>query len=54
MGGCFPIMIQIPVLIALYWVLLSSGEMRNAPWIGWIHDLSAPDPFFILPLLRSA
>ena len=54
MGGCFPIMIQIPVFIALYWVLLSSVEMRNAPWIGWIHDLSAPDPFFILPLLMTA
>lgn len=53
MGGCFPIVIQIPVFIALYWVLLSSVEMRNAPWIGWIHDLSAPDPFFILPLLMT-
>ena len=54
MGGCFPIVIQIPVFIALYWVLLSSVEMRNAPWIGWIHDLSSPDPFFILPLLMTA
>ncbi|MDA8446049.1 membrane protein insertase YidC [Paracidovorax valerianellae] len=54
MGGCFPIMIQIPVFIALYWVLLSSVEMRNAPWIGWIRDLSSPDPFFILPLLMTA
>ncbi|SER87032.1 membrane protein insertase YidC [Giesbergeria anulus] len=53
MGGCFPIMIQIPVFIALYWVLLSSVEMRNAPWIGWIHDLSTPDPLFILPLLMT-
>ena len=53
MGGCFPIMIQIPVFIALYWVLLSSVEMRNAPWIGWIHDLSAPDPYFILPLVMT-
>ncbi len=53
MGGCFPIMIQIPVFIALYWVLLSSVEMRNAPWIGWIRDLSTPDPFFILPLLMT-
>ena len=53
MGGCFPIMVQIPVFIALYWVLLSSVEMRNAPWIGWIHDLSAPDPFFILPLVMT-
>ncbi len=54
MGGCFPIVIQIPVFIALYWVLLSSVEMRNAPWIGWIHDLSSPDPYFILPLLMTA
>jgi YidC/Oxa1 family membrane protein insertase len=53
MGGCFPIMVQIPVFIALYWVLLSSVEMRNAPWMGWIHDLSAPDPFYILPLVMT-
>ena len=53
MGGCFPIMIQIPVFIALYWVLLSSVEMRNAPWAMWIHDLSAPDPFYILPLVMT-
>ncbi|MEP6789745.1 MAG: membrane protein insertase YidC [Ramlibacter sp.] len=53
MGGCFPIMIQIPVFIALYWVLLSSVEMRGAPWVGWIHDLSAPDPFFILPVVMT-
>ena len=53
MGGCFPIMIQIPVFIALYWVLLSSVEMRNAPWVLWIHDLSSPDPFFILPLVMT-
>ena len=54
MGGCFPIVIQIPVFIALYWVLLSSVEMRNAPWIMWIKDLSTPDPFYILPLLMTA
>jgi YidC/Oxa1 family membrane protein insertase len=53
MGGCFPIMIQIPVFIALYWVLLSSVEMRNAPWILWITDLSAPDPYFILPVVMT-
>ncbi len=53
LGGCFPIMIQIPVFIALYWVLLSSVEMRNAPWALWIHDLSSPDPFFILPLVMT-
>jgi len=54
MGGCFPIVIQIPVFIALYWVLLSSVEMRHAPWIGWIQDLSAPDPWFILPIVMTA
>ncbi|GAB4396568.1 MAG: membrane protein insertase YidC [Rhodoferax sp.] len=53
MGGCFPIMIQIPVFIALYWVLLASVEMRNAPWIGWIHDLSSPDPWYILPTIMG-
>ncbi len=53
MGGCLPIIVQIPVFISLYWVLLSSVEIRNAPWIGWIHDLSAPDPFFILPVLMT-
>ncbi|MBD7959516.1 membrane protein insertase YidC [Comamonas avium] len=54
MGGCFPIMIQIPVFIALYWVLLSSVEIRHAPWILWITDLSAKDPFYVLPLLMTA
>lgn len=53
LGGCLPIMIQIPVFIALYWVLLSSVEMRNAPWVLWIHDLSSPDPFYILPLVMA-
>ena len=54
MGGCFPIMVQIPVFIALYWVLLSSVEMRNAPWALWIRDLSSPDPFYVLPLIMTA
>jgi YidC/Oxa1 family membrane protein insertase len=53
LGGCLPIVVQMPFFIALYWVLLSSVEMRNAPWIGWIHDLSVPDPFFILPVLMT-
>jgi YidC/Oxa1 family membrane protein insertase len=53
MGGCFPIMVQIPVFIALYWVLLSSVEMRDAPWILWVRDLSAPDPYFILPIVMT-
>jgi YidC/Oxa1 family membrane protein insertase len=52
-GGCLPIVIQIPVFIALYWVLLATVEMRNAPWLGWIHDLSSPDPFYILPLVMT-
>jgi YidC/Oxa1 family membrane protein insertase len=53
LGGCLPIMIQIPVFIALYWVLLSSVEMRNAPWILWIKDLSTEDPYYILPLVMT-
>jgi YidC/Oxa1 family membrane protein insertase len=53
MGGCFPIMVQIPVFISLYWVLLSSVEFRGAPWMGWIHDLSLPDPFFLLPIIMT-
>lgn len=53
MGGCFPIMVQIPVFIALYWVLLSSVEMRNAPWALWIRDLSTPDPYYILPVVMT-
>jgi YidC/Oxa1 family membrane protein insertase len=52
-GGCLPIVVQIPVFIALYWVLLASVEMRNAPWIGWIKDLAAPDPFYLLPLIMA-
>ena len=54
LGGCFPIAVQIPVFIALYWVLLSTVEMRNAPWVLWVNDLSAKDPFYILPLLMTA
>ncbi len=53
LGGCLPIVVQMPFFIALYWVLLSSVEMRNAPWILWITDLSAKDPFFILPVLMT-
>jgi YidC/Oxa1 family membrane protein insertase len=53
LGGCLPIMIQIPVFISLYWVLLSSVEMRNAPWILWVKDLSTPDPYFILPVVMT-
>jgi YidC/Oxa1 family membrane protein insertase len=53
LGGCLPVVIQIPVFIALYWVLLSSVEMRGAPWVMWIHDLSIPDPYYILPLIMA-
>jgi YidC/Oxa1 family membrane protein insertase len=53
LGGCLPIVVQIPVFIALYWVLLASIELRHAPWLGWIHDLSAPDPYFVLPVIYA-
>ena len=53
LGGCLPVLVQIPVFIALYWVLLGSVEIRNAPWIFWIKDLSVPDPFYILPLIMA-
>src|SRR5690554_589570 len=54
LGGCLPMLVQIPVFIALYWVLLGSVEMRGAPWILWIQDLSARDPWFILPAVMMA
>ena len=53
LGGCLPVVVQIPVFIALYWVLLSSVEMRNAPWILWIKDLSVPDPYYIWPVIMA-
>ncbi len=53
-AGCLPILVQIPVFLAFYWVLLESVEMRGAPWILWIQDLSSRDPFFILPALMGA
>ncbi|HEY8710143.1 MAG TPA: membrane protein insertase YidC [Burkholderiaceae bacterium] len=53
LGGCLPIFVQMPFFISLYWVLLSTVEMRGAPWIGWITDLSARDPYFILPVLMT-
>ncbi len=54
LGGCLPILVQIPVFIALYWVLLESVEMRQAPFALWITDLSAKDPYYVLPLLMGA
>lgn len=53
LGGCLPILVQMPVFIALYWVLHASAEMRGAPWMGWIQDLTAPDPYYILPVLYA-
>ena len=53
LGGCLPILVQIPVFIALYWVLLESVEMRQAPFVLWLNNLSAPDPYFILPLIMG-
>ena len=54
LSGCLPILVQIPVFIALYWVLLGSVELRHAPFFGWITDLSAKDPYYILPVLMGA
>ena len=53
-GGCLPLLLQMPIFFALYWVLLESVELRHAPWIGWIQDLTARDPWFILPALNIA
>ncbi len=54
LGGCLPIVVQIPVFISLYWVLLGSVELRQAPFMGWIRDLSAPDPWYVLPVIMMA
>ncbi len=54
LGGCLPILLTIPIFIALYWVLLASVEMRNAPWIGWITNLAVPDQWYVLPMLLAA
>ena len=53
LGGCLPILIQMPVFMGLYWVLLESVELRQAPWIMWFHDLSVMDPYYVLPLLMG-
>ena len=53
LGGCLPVAVQIPVFIALYWVLLGAVELRHAPFILWIHDLSAQDPYYILPIIMG-
>ncbi|MCC6506248.1 MAG: membrane protein insertase YidC [Aquimonas sp.] len=54
MGGCLPILVQIPVFISLYWVLIEAVELRHAPWVLWIQNLTAPDPLFVLPVLNLA
>jgi YidC/Oxa1 family membrane protein insertase len=54
LGGCLPVVVQIPVFISLYWVLLASVEMRGAPWVLWVDDLSASDPLFLLPAIMMA
>ncbi|NLS14324.1 membrane protein insertase YidC [Vibrio sp. SM6] len=54
LGGCLPILLQMPIFIALYWTLMESVELRHSPFILWIHDLSAPDPYYVLPLLMGA
>jgi YidC/Oxa1 family membrane protein insertase len=54
LGGCLPIVVQIPVFIALYWALMSAVELRQAPFALWIHDLSEPDPYYVLPLVMAA
>ena len=53
LGGCLPMLLQIPVFIGLYWAIFTSVELRQAPWIGWITDLSRPDPWFILPIIMA-
>ncbi len=53
LGGCLPIVVQIPIFMALYWVILESVELRQAPWIFWIQDLSIKDPWFVLPILMT-
>jgi len=54
LGGCLPLLIQMPIFFALYWVLVESVELRQAPWLGWIQDLTARDPYFILPVINVA
>ncbi|HEY0662307.1 MAG TPA: membrane protein insertase YidC [Lysobacter sp.] len=53
-GGCLPLLLQMPVFLALYWMLSESVELRHAPWIGWITDLTARDPYFVLPVINMA
>ena len=53
LGGCLPMLIQMPIFIGLYWMIFLSVELRQAPWLGWIGDLSRPDPWYILPLLMA-
>lgn len=54
LGGCLPMLLQMPIFIGLYWMIFLSVELRQAPWLGWITDLSRPDPYFVLPLIMAA
>ena len=54
LGGCWPLLVQMPIFLVLYWMLSESVELRHAPWIGWIHDLTARDPYFVLPAINMA
>ena len=54
LGGCFPLLLQMPIFIALYWTFMEAVELRHAPFFGWIQDLSAQDPYYILPILMGA
>ncbi len=54
LGGCFPLLVQMPIFIALYWTLMESVELRHAPFALWLTDLSVKDPFYVLPLLMGA
>ena len=53
LGGCLPLVLQMPIFIALYWSLMESVELRHTPFMLWIHDLSAPDPYYVLPVLMG-
>ena len=54
MGGCLPLLVQMPIFLALYWMLSESVELVHQPWVGWIHDLTARDPYFVLPAINAA
>ena len=53
MAGCLPVLLQMPIFLSLYWVIVESVQLRHAPWVGWIRDLSSMDPLFILPIIMG-